>query len=61
VTGPWLLVLTGTVHDVTVVPPTRPDRNTMNNKSDVIGVALCWLGIVLAALYLLAQIIRVIV
>lgn len=33
----------------------------MNNKSDIIGVALCWLGIVLAALYLLAQIIRVIV
>lgn len=33
----------------------------MNNKSDAVGVAICWLVILLSALYLLAQVIRVMI
>lgn len=32
-----------------------------NNKSDMVGVAICWTVIILAALYLLAQVIRVVI
>lgn len=30
----------------------------MNNKSDMVGVAICWTVILLAALYLIAQVLR---
>lgn len=30
----------------------------MNNKSDIVGVAICWVAITLAAFYLIAQILR---
>jgi hypothetical protein len=33
----------------------------MNNKSDIVGVAICWVVITLAALYLTAQVIRVVI
>ncbi|ATW59096.1 hypothetical protein FDJ13_gp36 [Gordonia phage Gustav] len=33
----------------------------MNNKSDTVGVAICWTVIILSALYLLAQVIRVVI
>ena len=33
----------------------------MNNKSDIVGVAICWVVITLAALYLLAQVIRAVI
>ena len=52
-------VLTVAVSSVRVEPPTRSERHTMNNKSDMVGVAICWTVIILSALYLLAQVIRV--
>lgn len=33
----------------------------MNNKSDMVGVAICWVVILLAALYLIAQVLRVVI
>lgn len=33
----------------------------MNNKSDIVGVAICWVVILLAALYLIAQVLRVVI
>ena len=33
----------------------------MNNKSDAVGVAICWLVILFAALYLIAQVVRVMI
>ena len=33
----------------------------MNNKSDAVGVAICWLVILFAVLYLIAQILRVVI
>ena len=33
----------------------------MNNKSDMVGVAICWTVILLAAFYLIAQILRVVI
>lgn len=33
----------------------------MNNKSDIVGVAICWVVITLAALYLIAQVLRVVI
>ena len=32
-----------------------------NNKSDMVGVAICWTVIILSALYLLAQVVRVVI
>ena len=31
------------------------------NKSDIVGVAICWVVILLAALYLIAQVLRVVI
>lgn len=33
----------------------------MKRDSDAVGVAICWTVIILAALYLLAQVIRVVI
>ena len=33
----------------------------MNNKSDMVGVTICWTVIILSALYLLAQVVRVMI
>ena len=53
------------ISNVVLVPPhtdpSHPERNTMNNKSDMVGVAICWTVIILSALYLLAQVIRVVI